>query len=188
MTSASPVSSSLKSTASLLAFLAGRPGRRPVGALAADLVAGAVLAAVLRAVVLLAASAVPAAVFRAVVLAAVFLTAAVLAAVLAGAFSAFVLSPTFSAVLAVLLLAATVFVFFAASSAVRGVLPVTWVIVASVNANTLGRHAPTSVAGAELTHRKVLAYCMNNADAAQAAQMKESLTYLFIYRCRAKGG
>src|SRR5690606_15140378 len=155
MTSVSPEASSLKSMPSLLAFLAGRPGRRPEGTLAA-------LVAVLRVAVLLAPPVAPAVVLRAAVLVAVFLTAAFLAA---GAFSAFVLSPTFTAVLAVLLLAATVLVFLTASSAVRGVLPVTWVIVASVNATALGRPGPTSVAGAELTHRKGRTYRVNGFDA-----------------------
>src|SRR3546814_5061671 len=53
MTSVSPESSSLKSAPSLLAFLAGRPGRRPVGTLAAFLATGpaaAVLVAALAAV------------------------------------------------------------------------------------------------------------------------------------------
>src|SRR3546814_6054003 len=52
MTSVSPESSSLKSAPSLLAFLAGRPGRRPVGTLAAFLATGpaaAVLVAALAA-------------------------------------------------------------------------------------------------------------------------------------------
>src|SRR5690606_546717 len=97
---------------------------------------------------------------------AVFLAAVFLAA---GAFSAFVPSPTLTAVFAVLLLAATVLVFFTASSAVRGVLPVTWVIVASVNANARGRPWPTRVAGAERTHRINLAYRVDDFDALGSA-------------------
>src|SRR5690606_34919655 len=84
MTSPSPASSSTKSPASLLAFLAGRPGLRPEGALAARLVAlGAAApwsaaAAVLRAALAVVVLAV--AVLAAVVLAAVVLAVVVLAA------------------------------------------------------------------------------------------------------------
>src|SRR5690606_29791181 len=118
MTSASTsTSSSVKFAASLLADLAGRPGRRPVDAGRPGLVA--FLASV------------PSA------LAAVFLTAAFLAAAfLAGAFLAAALASapasaaTFTEVLAALLVAAADRAFCTAScSAVNGVLPVAWVIV-----------------------------------------------------------
>src|SRR5690606_14775025 len=125
MTSASTsTSSSVKLAASLLADLAGRPGRRPVEAGRPGLAAFLASA--------------PSVVF----LAAAFLTAAFLtAAFLAGAFLAAALASapasaaTFTEVLAALLVAAADRAFCTAScSAVNGVLPVAWVIVASISA------------------------------------------------------
>src|SRR3546814_14194018 len=99
MTSVSPESSSLKSAPSLLAFLAGRPGRRPVGTLAAFLATGpaaavlvAALAAVFAAVDVVAAFLATALDATVLVAAAVGAAAFLAAAVLAGAFLAAVLA------------------------------------------------------------------------------------------------
>src|SRR5690554_6001839 len=91
---------SSKSTESLLAALAGRPGRRPDGTLAAALVA------VFLAAVFLTAAFLATAFFTAAFFAAAFLAGAFLAA---SADSALASAWTFTAVLAVLLVAAAVF-------------------------------------------------------------------------------
>src|SRR5690606_21258649 len=130
MISASPLSSSLKSTGSVLAFLAGRPGLRPVGAFAAFLAAGAALAAVLRAVF----TAAPVAAFSARFLGgAVYVSGSA-----SGDCPGLTRPPAFTAALSTLFVAAMVLDFFAVSSTVWGVLPVTWVIGASVGAKALG--------------------------------------------------
>src|SRR5690606_26982315 len=136
MTSSS-ASSSLKSTESLLADLAGRPGRRPEGA--ARVALTAVFAAFLAAVFLTAAF-LAAVVFAAASLAAAFLAGAFLAAVDCAVASALASASTFTDVLEVLLVAAAVLRFFSAcSSATNGFLPVALVIVASVIANRARR-------------------------------------------------
>ncbi|HEY9280391.1 MAG TPA: hypothetical protein VIP51_09995 [Eoetvoesiella sp.] len=96
-------------------------------------------------------------------MAAVFFTAAFFTAVFftaglaSGADSALTAPPTLTAVFATLLVAATVLVFFAASfSAAKEVLPVAWVIMASVGAKALDRLNANECCRAKLTIAKKL--------------------------------
>src|SRR5690606_27677688 len=118
---------------SALAFLAGRPGRRPV-------VLAAGPAGVFFAAVVLAAGFFAAVSLAAVFLAAVFLAAVLLAAVVfaAGAPPS-APSPTFTVSESTSRVAATVLVLVAASSAASGETRVTFVIIAFRRRNNTGR-------------------------------------------------
>src|SRR5690554_486897 len=149
MTSPSPLSSSMKSSVSAPAFLAGRPGRRPVdfearalgavspSALAAVFLAAVFLAAVFLAAVFLAAVFFAAAFFATVLLAA-FFAAVFLAAVFAAAPPS-TFSPTFTESESASPVAATVLVCLTTSSAALGETRVSLVIVAFRRRRYTGR-------------------------------------------------
>src|SRR5690606_5972116 len=144
MTSPSPLSSSMKSSVSAPAFLAGRPGRRPVdfearalGAVSPSALAAVFLAAVFLAAVFLAAVFFAAAFFATVLLAA-FFAAVFLAAVFAAAPPS-TLSPTFTESESASPVAATVLVCLTASSAALGETRVSLVIVAFRRRRYTGR-------------------------------------------------
>src|SRR5690606_15941627 len=137
ITSPSLPSSSTKSSLSALAFLAGRPGRRPVDLLArgagAAAPAPACLAAAFFAVVFFAAV-----FFAAVFLAAVFLAAVFFAAVFEAGAPPSASSPTFTAIASTSRVAATVLVFLATSVA-SGETRVSLVIIAFRRRKNTGR-------------------------------------------------